>query len=88
MLLDISKDYVGHVLHEILGMRNLLARWMPRLITLDNKRSRETTSEQCLMLFKCNLEEFLHLLLSIDRRNMESLEHTRNQETVDTVNFT
>ncbi|XP_041675682.1 uncharacterized protein LOC121530531 [Drosophila eugracilis] len=33
----ISKDRVGHILHEILGMRKLSARWVPRLLTPDNK---------------------------------------------------
>jgi len=45
-----SKDRVGHILHEMLGMRKLSARWVPRLLTPDNKRNRETTSEQFLML--------------------------------------
>ncbi|XP_029176368.1 epidermal retinol dehydrogenase 2-like [Nylanderia fulva] len=36
----ISKDRVGHILHEILGMRKLSARWVPRLLTPDNKRNR------------------------------------------------
>ena len=39
----ISKDFVCHILHEILGMRKLLARWVPCLLTLDNKRNHETT---------------------------------------------
>jgi len=41
-----SKDRVGHILHEILGMGKLSARWVPRLLTPDNKSNRETTSEQ------------------------------------------
>ena len=28
--IDISKDCVGHILHEILDMRKLSARWVPR----------------------------------------------------------
>ena len=36
---SIPKDYVGHILHEILGMRKLSARWVPRLLTPDNKRN-------------------------------------------------
>jgi len=32
-----SKDRVGHILYEILGMRNLSARWVPRLLTPNNK---------------------------------------------------
>lgn len=31
----ISKDRVGHILHEILRMRNLSAWWVPRLLTPD-----------------------------------------------------
>ena len=29
----ISKNRVGYILHEILGMRNQSARWVPRLLT-------------------------------------------------------
>jgi Transposase. len=50
---------MGHILHEILGMRKLSAQWTLRLFTTDNKCNRETTSEQCLMLFKRNPKEFL-----------------------------
>ena len=62
----ISKDRVGHILHEILGMRKLSARWVPRLLTPDNKRTRETTSEQCLTLFKRNPKEFLRRFVTVD----------------------
>ena len=62
----ISKDRVGHILHEILGMRKLSARWVPRLLTPDNKRNRETTSQQCLTLFKRNPKEFLRRYVTVD----------------------
>jgi len=61
-----SKDRVGHILHEILGMRKLSARWVSRLLTPDNKRNRETTSEQCFTLFKRNPKEFLHRFVTVD----------------------
>jgi len=38
-------------------MRKMSARWVPRLLTPDNKRNRETTSEQCLTLSR-NPKEF------------------------------
>jgi len=41
-----SKESVGHILQEILGMRKLSGRWVPRLLTPDNKRSRETAELQ------------------------------------------
>jgi predicted DNA-binding transcriptional regulator len=62
----ISKDRVGHILHEILGMRKLSVRWVPRLLTPDNKRNRETTSEECLRLFKRNPKEFLRRFVTVD----------------------
>jgi len=62
----ISKDRVGHILHEILGMRKLLGRWVPRWLTPDNKRNRGTTSEQCLTLFKRNSMEFLRRFVTVD----------------------
>lgn len=62
----ISKDCVGHILHEILGMRKLSARWVPRLLTPDNKRVREITSDQCLKLFKRNAKEFLRHFVTVD----------------------
>ncbi|GFR27136.1 mariner transposase [Trichonephila clavata] len=58
-IVSISKDHVAHILHEILGIRKLSARWVPRLLTPDNKRNLVTTSEQCLALFKRNPKEFL-----------------------------
>jgi len=61
-----SKDCVGHMLHEMLGMRKLSARWVPRWLTPANKRNRETTSEQCLTLFKRNPKEFLRRFVTID----------------------
>jgi len=63
---SMSKDRVGHVLHEILGIRKLSARWVPRLLTPDNKRNRETTSELCLSLFKRNPKEFLRRFVTVD----------------------
>ena len=63
---DILKDCVGHIQHEILRMRKLSARWVPRVLTPDNKRNRETTSKPCLMLFKRNPKEFLRRFVAVD----------------------
>ena len=54
----ISKDRVGDIVHGNLGMRKLLVRWVPRLLTPDNDSNRETSSYQCLTLFKRNPKEF------------------------------
>ena len=73
----ISKDRVGHILHEILGMRKLSVRWVPRLLTLDNKRNHETPSEQRLTQSEGVCASFCDR-----RRNMDLLVHT-----VETVDF-
>jgi len=36
----ISKERVGYILHEELDMKKLCARWVPRLLTADKKRTR------------------------------------------------
>ena len=53
-------------MHEILGMRKLSGRWVPRLLTVDNERNRETTSELCLTLFNRNSKEFLRRFMTVD----------------------
>jgi hypothetical protein len=35
----ISKERVGYILHEDLNMRKICARWLPRLLTADQKRT-------------------------------------------------
>lgn len=57
--LKISKERVGHILHEYLGMRKLCAKWVPRELTIDQKQQRVDDSEQCLELINRNKSEFL-----------------------------
>ena len=51
---NISVARVWHILHECLGMRKLSARWVPRLLTADQKRARVVASEQCSGMFQRN----------------------------------
>jgi hypothetical protein len=39
------------MLHEELEMKKLCARWVPRLLTADQNRTRMEISEQCLERF-------------------------------------
>lgn len=61
----------------------LSARWMPRLVTPNNWRNRETTSQQCLTPCKRNLMEFLHRFVKMD-----PLVHTRYQVMIEIVDIT
>jgi histone-lysine N-methyltransferase SETMAR len=49
-----SKERVGYIFHEELDMKKLCARWVPRLLTADQKRFRMKISEQCLERFNKN----------------------------------
>ena len=52
--LKISKERVGHIVHEYLNMRKLCAKWVPRVLTIDQKQQRFDDSEQCLAIFNHN----------------------------------
>lgn len=43
--IGISKERVGHILHEELKMKKLCARWVPHLLTIDHKRIRMRVSQ-------------------------------------------
>jgi len=58
-------------------MRKLSARWVPHLLSPDNKRNRETTSEQCLTLFKRNPREFLRRFVIVDETWIHMGTHQR-----------
>jgi histone-lysine N-methyltransferase SETMAR len=65
--IGISKERVRYILHEELHMKKLCARWVPRLLTADQKRIRMKISEQRLERFNKNKTELLeHPLYSPD----------------------
>jgi hypothetical protein len=37
--IGISKEHVGYILHEELDMKKLCTRWVPRLLTADQKHT-------------------------------------------------
>lgn len=61
----ISKERVSHILHEELGMRKLCARWVPRLITPEQKQHRVATSGQCLQLIR-HYPDFFNRFITVD----------------------
>jgi histone-lysine N-methyltransferase SETMAR len=61
--IGISKGRVGYISHEELDMKKLCARWVPRLVTADQKRTRMKISEQCLERFYKNRTDFVRDLL-------------------------
>lgn len=65
-IVGISDERVRNILHEHLNMKKLSARWVPRLLTIDQKRTRVTTSEAGLAMFKRNKKEFLRRFITVD----------------------
>ena len=63
---EISSERVHKILHQDLDMRKLSARWVPRLLTIDQKRIRMDMSRECLSLYQKNPAEFLRRLITVD----------------------
>lgn len=63
---NISIDPVHKILHEDLHMRKLSARWVPRLLTIEQKRVRLNISQECLDMFRRNANKFLRRFITCD----------------------
>lgn len=65
-MVNISTERVHNILHNELAMRKLSARWVPRLLTVDQKRVRMQMSKLSLSQFKRNKKEFLRRYVTVD----------------------
>ena len=64
--LKISEGSVFTILHESLGMRKLFSKWVPRLLTSDQKQKRVEYLEHCLELFKRGKKHFLRRYVTMN----------------------
>ena len=64
--LVISESSVFTILYESLQMRKLFSKWVPRLLTSDQKQQRVEYSEHCLELFKRGNKDFLSCYVTMD----------------------
>ena len=62
----ISEGSVFTIMHEHLTMRKLFSKWVPRLLTVDQKQQRVDDSEQCLAMFTRNKSDFLRRYVTMD----------------------
>ncbi|CAI9733412.1 Hypothetical predicted protein [Octopus vulgaris] len=60
----ISRERVENILHKELGMLKVSARWVPRLLTSDQKDTRLITSRENLALFEADPADFLERFLT------------------------
>jgi transposase len=65
--IGMSKERVGYILHEELDMKKLCARWVPRLLTADQKGTRMKSSAQCLVHFNKNKADFMRRFITRDK---------------------
>jgi hypothetical protein len=64
--IGISKEHVGCILHEELDIKKLCVRWVPRLLTVDQKRTCTKISEQCLECFNKNKTDFVCRFITVN----------------------
>lgn len=65
-LTGISATRIQHILSEVLDMHKVSARWVPRMLTPDQKRVRVTTSTANLAAFRANPTRFLGRFVTVD----------------------
>src|SRR5436190_11375660 len=65
-VMNMSKERVCHKLNQHLDMRKLSSRWVPRLLTLDQKRVRMKISRALLAQFRRNKSKFWRRLITVD----------------------
>ena len=59
-------DRVHFILHQKIRMINHSARWVPHLLTVDQKRIRMKISQACLDRFKRNKMDFKRRFITVD----------------------
>jgi len=64
--LGISRERFGFIILEDLDMGKLSAKWVPKCLNADQKRQRCQSSEQLLEFFRCDPNDFLSRLLTMN----------------------
>lgn len=65
-IVKISAGSVFTILHKNLAMKKLFSKWVPRLLTTDQKEQRINDSERCLALMNHNKKDFLRRYVTMD----------------------
>lgn len=65
-IVHISDERVRNILHEHLHMKKVSARWVPRLLTMDQKVQRMNISMSSLEIYNRNPSEFLRRYITVD----------------------
>ncbi|XP_055307456.1 histone-lysine N-methyltransferase SETMAR-like [Sitodiplosis mosellana] len=77
---NVSYERVVNILHNHLNMNKLCARWVPRSLSIHEKRIRVTTSKRNLALFNRNPNEFLRRIITTDETWIHFYTHESSQQ--------
>lgn len=64
--IGISYERAQNIITKDLGFSKVSARWVPRLLSAENKRTRHTVSQDCLDLFRSDPQDFLGRFITMD----------------------
>ena len=81
--LGITRERVGSIIHEDLGMRKLSAKWVPKCLNADQKRQRCRSSEQLLEFFRRDPNDFLSRLVTMDETWLYHYDSETNQQSME-----
>ncbi|XP_076028457.1 protein GVQW3-like [Oratosquilla oratoria] len=81
--LGISCQRVGHIIHNILDMRKLSAKWVPKCLKADQKRIRVTTSKTIFDRFTAGMANFMARLVTKDETWLHNYDPLTNQQSVE-----
>ena len=65
-IVGIFHERVLNILHQQLKMKKLSVRWVSRLLTVDQKRTRMDICKEVLCQFQCNPTDFLKRFITVD----------------------
>ena len=68
--LGTSRERFRFIIHEDLDMRKLSAKWIPKCLNADQKRQLCQSSEQILVFFRCDPNDFLSVAIGDHGQNM------------------
>jgi histone-lysine N-methyltransferase SETMAR len=63
---SISKESANKILHEHLGMSKVIARWVPRQLSSDQKATRVTNAKEHLSRFSREGDKFVNRIITGD----------------------
>ncbi|CAK1593061.1 unnamed protein product [Parnassius mnemosyne] len=65
-IIGISYERTQNIIVNELGFHKVSARWVPRLLSVEQKRTRLTISRDCLELFEADADDFLNRFVTMD----------------------